>query len=231
MIARLLSLLGSLLLYFAVATLIAEAIMIGYFWSTWQIDRNRLIQILAVAQGVDLLAMKAESQPAAEEPSVEQPSYQQIVQARAMKLRNLELREQSLRNSLAQLQSDGQALAQEKTRYKQDRQQYESQLAALEKGSQTTGLEENRGILAKLAPKQAKELLFQMLKKNEINDVVTLLKDMPEGSRAKILKEFKTPEESEKLDEVLRMIRQGVPQAALAKKAQDQLKQEKPPGP
>jgi hypothetical protein len=231
MIARLLSLLGSLLFYFAVATLMAEVIMIGYFWSTWQMDRNKLIQILAVAQGVDLLAMKAESRPAAEEPSVEQPSYQQIVQARAMKLRNLELREQSLKNALAQLQSEGQTLAQQKTRYKQDREQYESQLATLEKGSQTAGLEENRGILAKLAPKQAKELLFQMLKKNEINDVVTLLKDMPEGSRAKILKEFKTPEESEKLDEVLRMIRQGVPQAALAKKAQDQIKQPKTPGP
>ena len=229
MIARSLSLLGSLLVYFAVATLIAEAMILGYCWSKGRLDRNKLIQIAAVAQGIDLVALKGEPKPLQEEPSSEQPSYEQIVQARAMTFRNLELREQALKNSLDQWRADQQTLADEKLRYNKQHDQYQSQLAALEKGSENAGLEQTRGILAKLAPKQAKELLLGMLKKDEMTDVVTLLRDMPDGSRAKILKEFKTPEDAEKLDEVLRQLRQGMPEAGIAKQAQEQLKPEKQP--
>lgn len=224
MIARLFALLGSLVVYLAVGTLVAEGIMLAYFWSAWQLDRPRLIQALAVAQGVDLMSLREKPAPKAE-PTAEQPSYQQVIQARAMKIRNLELREQSLHNALEQLRADEQALAVDKSRYQRDRSQFEAKLTDVEKLAQSSGVEQNRGILARLAPKQARELLMQMLKKGETNDVVALLRDMPDGGRAKILKEFKTPEEAEKLDEVLRLIRQGVPEATLAKQAQDQLKQ------
>jgi len=234
MIRRLLSLAGSLVLYLALATLIAQAVMVGYFWSAWGMDRSKLIQILAIAQGVDLLALKEDGEPPPEEPSAEQPAYQQIVEARALKFRNLELREQGLKAALDQLRSEQQALAEEESRYQQQRGEYETRLASLEKTSQSTGIEQNRGILAKLAPKQAKELILQMLNKNETNDVVVLLREMADAGRAKILKEFKTPEENEKLDELLRLIRQGMPEAALAKNAQEQLDQQgaqKPAGP
>jgi len=230
MIARLLGLVGSLLLYFSLATILAEALIFGYCWSKWRLDRNKLMQIAAVAQGVDLVGLKSEAK-AAQEAAGEQPSYQQIVQARALKLRNVELREQSLKNGVDQLRAEQQALSDGKARYQKQRQEYESQLAALEKGLESAGMDQNRGILAKLAPKQAKELLLGMLKKNEMNDVVALLQDMAEGSRAKILKEFKTPEEAEKLDGVLRQIRQGMPQSAVAKKAQQQLQPERQPEP
>lgn len=231
MISRLLGTLGSLLLYFALATTIAEAIIFAYCWSKWRLDRNKLMQIAAVAQGVDLVGLKAEAQPTPEEASGEQPSYQQVVQARALKLRNIELREQSLKNGVEQLRAEQQSLSDDKIRYQKQRQEYESQLAALTKESESTGVEQTRGILAKLAPKQAKELLLGMLKKNEMPAVVMLLQDMSDSSRAKILKEFKTPEETEKLDDVLRQIRQGMPQAAVAQKAQDKLKPERPPEP
>jgi hypothetical protein len=226
-----LGLAGSLLLYFALATVIAEAMILGYCWSKWRLDRNKLLQIAAVAQGVDLVGLKAEPKPAQDDAPGEQPSYQQIVQARALKLRNLELREQSLKNGVDQLLAEQLAFADDKTRLQKQRREYESQLAVLAKDSESAGVEQTRGILAKLAPKQAKELLLGMLKKNELPSVVTLLSDMSDSSRAKILKEFKTPEETEKLDEVLRQIRLGMPQSAIARKAQDQLKPETPPKP
>jgi len=231
MIARMLRLAGSLILYFALATLIAEAIIVGYCWSTWHVDRNRLVQAVAVARGVDLASVQDQPKAPPEEASREQPSYQQIVQARALRLRHLELREQALKSTLEQLRTEQQTLADQQARYQKQREQYESQLAEAEKGSQSAGLEQTRAIMAKMAPRQAKELLFQMLKKNEMDDVVALLRDMPDAGRAKILKEFKASEETEKLDEVLRQIRQGVPQSALAKRAQQQLKQNQQEGP
>lgn len=231
MISRLFGTLGSLLLYLALATTIAEAIIVAYCWTKWRLDRNKLMQIAAVLQGVDLVGLNAEAKPAQEEASSEQPSYQQVVQARALKLRNIELREQSLKNGIEQLRTEQQSLGDDKARYQRQRQEYESQLATLTKQSESNGVEQTRGILAKLAPKQSKELLLGMLKRNEMPAVVMLLQDMSDSSRAKILKEFKTPEETEKLDDVLRQIRQGMPQAEIAKKAQERLKPETPPEP
>jgi hypothetical protein len=228
---RLLGLASALLAYFAVATLIAEAIMIGYFWSAWHVDRNKLIQALAVTQGVDLLALTAEKTPPREEPPVEQPSYQQIVEARALKLRSLELREQALANALEQLNRDQQTLAAGRKEYERDRQQYKTELAAAQQAAESTGVEQVRTILAKLPPKQAKEALLEMLKKNEMRDAVIVLREMSDGSRAKILKEFKTSEESAKLDSVLRMIRQGSPEADLAQRSREQLSPDRPEKP
>ena len=230
MISRLLGTFGALFLYLALATTLAEAIIFAYCWSKWGLDRDKLMQIAAVAQGIDLVGTRTETKPAEEEATSEQPSYQQVVQTRALKFRNIELREQSLKNGVEQC-AEQQTLSEDRTRYQKQRQEYESQLAALTKDSESAGVEQTRGILAKLPPKQAKELLLGMLKKNEIADVVTLLQDMSDSARAKILKEFKTPEETEKLDEVLRLIRQGMPQAGLAKKAQNKLKPGRPPEP
>jgi hypothetical protein len=231
MIARLLKSAGSLILYFALGTLIAQAVVVGYCWSKWRMDRARLLQVLAVAQGVDLMTLAGTPKPEAEPPPSEQPSYQQIVDARALRLRNLEMREQALRTSLEQLRVEQQTLADEKTRYQKQREQYETQLAETAKGFKTAGMEQNLAILGRMPPRQAKELLGQMLKKNETNDVVALLRDMPDAGRAKILKEFKTPEDAEKLDDVLRQIRQGRPESALTKKAQQQLQPDQPEKP
>ena len=62
-----------------------------------------------------------------------------------------------------------------------------------------------------------------MLAKNEIQDVVALLAPMTDGKRAKIIGEFKTPEETQKIDEVLRLIRRGEPEAGATVNARQQL--------
>ena len=46
---------------------------------------------------------------------------------------------------------------------------------------------------------------------------------MTDAKRAKIIGEFKTPDETDKLREVLRRIREGEPRAGLAEKTQKQL--------
>jgi len=84
--------------------------------------------------------------------------------------------------------------------------------------------------LQTIKPKQAKELLVQMLENNEIDQVVLLLSGLSETKRAKILAEFKTPDENKRLSEVLRLIRQGQPGTSIADKAQQQFSQAKPNG-
>ncbi len=61
MIARLIRGGKSLFLYFCVATILAQVILVVYLTLTWKIDRNKAAQILAVAQGIDVLAIKEQA--------------------------------------------------------------------------------------------------------------------------------------------------------------------------
>ena len=230
MISRLLALAASAVVYFCVATCIAEAIIVGYVCSAWQLDRRKMIQILAVAHGIDLAGTGREAETG-QPPPPEQVSLEQISQARALHVRHLELREQALKSALDQLRFEQQKLADERKRYDKQKEDFEAKLLAVQEEAQGSGVAQLTAIMEKIKAKQAKQQILQMLEDNEINQVVLLLSGMQDSKRAKIIGEFKTPEESDKLAEVLRRIRDGVPEAGLAEDAQKQLKPSPPIGP
>jgi hypothetical protein len=231
MIGRLISFVGGALLYFSLATLIAEAVMAGYVWSKWNLDRDKIAQLVAIARGLEPAAPPpAAPAPPRDEAAAEQVAFNQVMELRAMKDKNIELREQALADAVGKLRVDQQKLADDDKRYRLDRADYESKLAAAAKGAKTTGQEEVRRILLAIKPKQAKEFLQAMLDNKELDEVVSLLSGMADGRRAKILGEFKTPEDTKKIEEVLRQIRKGVPEAPLARQAMDKLQADAPPG-
>ena len=223
MIGRILHGLLVLVVCFSVGTVISAAGMGTYLAMKWNIGRDKIVEMLAVAQGINLAGEPTKQAAPQPEPSPEQVSYEQILESRATKFRNLELREQALRSGLSQFQLDQARLADDKATLAKNREAFQAQLADLEKRSTEAGWEQNRSSLAAIKPKQAKELLMAMLAKNEIQDVVALLAPMPDAKRAKILSEFKTPEETQKIDEVLRLIRRGEPGAGAAANARQQL--------
>jgi flagellar motility protein MotE (MotC chaperone) len=223
MIARLLSLLTTLVASVSVATVIAAGILGTYYTRAWQLNREKLLVMLAVAQGAELESLVQGSRAGTEEASTEQPSYAQILEVRAAKTRNLELREQALRSGLQQLRSEERKLTEGRKQLQQLRESFQGELLAMEKGATAAGREDARRTLETIKPKQAKELVAHMLEGKEIDDVVLLLAGMPESKRAKIIAEFKTPAEIDEVGEVLRRIRQGLPAAGMADNTQRQL--------
>jgi hypothetical protein len=223
MIGRLANLALGALLYFSLGTLIAEGIMVGYVWSKWNLDRDKVAQVVAVARGLQPEAPQAAVETVREEPAAEQASYGQVLELRAAKDKNLQLREQALANAVAQVQAERQKLADDEKRYKLDRADYESKLAAKTKEARSTGQEEVRRILESVKSKQAKEFVQGMLDNKEIDEVVVVLSAMADSKRAKILAEFKTPDEIKKIEEVLALIRKGAPEAPLARQAMEKL--------
>jgi len=223
MITRLLHTAGSLFVYFCVATLIAQVVLLAYIQHAWQLNRDKTVQVLAIAQGIDLFEIKRESERDSREPSPEQVSYNQIMEARAIKVRHLELREQALANALDQLQSQRQQLAHDTKKYEQLKKTFDEELLAMKEGAAHEGEEEVRATLEKIKPQQAKELLLTMLGNDETDTVVALLSGMSVDKRAKIVGQFKTPDENKKVNEILRLIREGTPKSDLVKKTQEQL--------
>jgi hypothetical protein len=214
-----------LLVQVCVATIIAQAILMAYCGRAWQLNRVKLIQMLAIAQGVDLAALREQAGGSQELPPQEQASYNQVLETRAVKSRNLELREQALRSGLQQVQSEQDKFAEAKRQFLATQEKFGRELAALEKGAAATGREDARRTLEAMKPKQAKELLVQMLERKEMDEAVVLLAGMTESRRAKIAAEFKSPNEVEQLGELLRRIRQGTPLAGMAESTEKQMGQ------
>ncbi len=223
MMQRIVATLAQLLVWFAVATLLAQVLLLGFAVRSWGLDRDRLIQILALAQGVDLFAMRESALVRAEDVAVEQVSFDEIRETRALKYRNLERREQALASALAQLRTEQQNLAEERRRFNTVRNAFEAELSGLREGALAQGLDEVRRILETVRPAQAKVQLMEMLGNDELDTVVVLLAEMPDQKRSKIIGEFKTPQEQAMIAGVLRRILEGVPDAELAAETREGL--------
>jgi flagellar motor protein MotB len=230
MITRLLKSGTSLLLYFCAATLLAQLIIVGYLWATWQLNREKVIQMLAIAQGIDLFAAREEARSDEEEIPPEEPSYQDWIDRRATMFRDVELREEALENALAQLKTDQHQLAQDRNALEQLQVSFQTELLALKEGAEVEGRQTVARILESIKPAQAKEQVLEMLDNDEIDEVVILLRDMADSKRSKIIAEFKTAEENEKISEVLRLIRQGEPQSSLVSQTLEEPQDRNPTG-
>jgi hypothetical protein len=201
----------------------------AYIWSNLQLDRDKIVRILAIAYGIEKPDSDDDDQSLP--PPPEQVSLEEISQARAIHVRHLEMREQALKNAFSQLQFEQQNLAADRTQYDKRKEEFEARLLAMEEEAQSGGVARLTAILEKIKPQQAKEQILQMLADDEMDNVVKVLSGMQDSKRAKLLAEFKTPEESEKLYEILSRIREGVPQSSLASQARQQLQPSQPPGP
>jgi HD superfamily phosphohydrolase len=211
--------------YFCIATILAQGVMIGYLWSSGRVDARRFAKAAAVLQGLNIDASTLATSSTDDDATVRTVSLSDIDESRATRLRQLELREQSLLNGLKQIRFERDKLTEERDRFERVYEKFKEQLAKDKVDALAKGNENARLLLESIKPKQAKELIMKMLEAEEIEQVVTMFGAMPIAKRAKIAAEFKTEEEAQKLDEIVRRIRQGLPEAAIIEDAQRQLQQ------
>lgn len=226
MIGRLIGATGTLLAAICVATVAAQAILLGYLWSRGRLTERTVTRAIAVANGAELATASGDaarsSEPAAE---AEQPSLDDLARARAVHSRDIELREQALDDNLTMVKSEYAKLIDEKDRYERIKAAFRSQLDTLREGTLANNRETARQILETIKPKQAKDQILRMVKDGQLNDVVLILSQMPGGKRAKVIQEFKTDAEAETLAEVLKLIREGVPETSLIDDTEQKLNQ------
>jgi hypothetical protein len=222
--------LGAFAALFCLGTLVTGMVLTGYFWSKGGLTKERLHKILSIAQGIDIEESPSAAPAKAEPPTQEFPSFEEIEHARSLKMRNLELREQVVADSLEKIRFEQRKLQDDKDRIESQHKTFTDQLAALEKGALASGRDQVRLVWENIKPKLAKELILEMIAKGEKDDVVTILSAMPIGKRAKIVSEFKTEQEFAKLGEILRLIREGIPEEPIIEKTRDQLNKFNPNG-
>lgn len=227
---KLLKLIPAAMLYFCVATVVAETGAIAVLAAQGVISQEKLFQCMATLYGVNLREIEDKANTANQPPAKEQPAFDEVIKQRALASRDLDLREAAIDKALVDVRALTAQLKTERERYDQLKQQFDARLAQLEQVFTDSSLQEVQRTLEVMQPKQAKDQILRMLdeagtdEQEKVNrDVVTMLKAMPLDKRKKIITEFKTEEESQKLHEILKQIREGVPDLTLIRETRAKL--------
>ncbi|WP_460166316.1 hypothetical protein [Thermostilla marina] len=226
MMGRLFDALVALFVHLFAAILIGEIVVGIHLWIAWGMTPDRVAAMIAVARGdaeTDEAKKGDKSENDAKPEPKEEPSYEDVLERRALEYRDLELRDMALKTGLQDLALLQKKITQEKQLVAQQAADFQSQIAALRQKAQDEGMETVRRTLESIKPDQARLFILDMLDKGEEDQVVQLLKDMNDSKRAKLLAEFQTPEDTDKMADVLRRIREGGPEGEIAKQAEQAL--------
>jgi hypothetical protein len=222
---RLLSLVATLVVCLCVGTTLTAAGAVAYGWWKGYLDSDRLTQAVAALHGVQLAAVT--DAPADAEGTSNAGHDLEALRARAR--RDVELREQAVQAGIAQLRFLQEKLDADRSRYDQLWAGFQSQLLSLREGAIAAGRNNVREIWENIRPRQAKDQILEMLKEPQgIEEVVSILTQMPIDRRAKIVGEFKSEEEQQKMTEILRLIRDGLPEVKMIDQAAAKLEEAKP---
>lgn len=225
MIGRLLGAVGVVIAAVCVATVLAEALAIGYLRYRGKFDEKTALKLIAVAS-------EADSPPTAphargeDEPGPEQASLEDVARMRALRGRDMELRELAIGDNLAMVRTEYAKLIDEKDRYERIKTAFRAKLDEEREGVLANSRDSARAILETMKPKQAKDQLLRMVKNDQMDDVIKILEQMPGTKRKKIVDEFKSQEESETLAEILQRIREGLPERPLIDDTEQALDQQ-----
>lgn len=216
-------------LYSCVATVIAAAVGVIMLYQKGAFSDERVLNMWAALHGI---AVPGEDAAGSSDKgdSQEQPSYDDIVMKRALAALDLDLRENTLDKALGELRTIELKIRTEQERFDRLVGSYEEKLQSLEANAADAAVLETQRTLEALPPKQAKQQLLNLLDEspspgieNPMAAVVALVKAMPIERRRKILQEFKTDVEDEKLAEILKEILRGSPDVPFLRQARDEL--------
>ena len=222
--------LGSALVAFSIGTVISLAVILAMLWWKGALTDDRLLGMIAALQGIN------PTPPAVADPAsaaeAEQPSLDQLMQARLGASLDLDLRESAIDKSLGDLRTVESQIKTERERLDLWKLDFDQRLAKLETAATDAALLEVQRALEAMQAKQAKDQILKMLEEptttgdDPMQDVVTILKTMADDKRKKLLAEFKTPDEAEKLAEILRQVRLGLPDSDVIRDTRSQLQQQ-----
>lgn len=223
--------LAALFVYLCIGTVIAQAIGLGYAWSTGRLDVDKTTQIVAILDGVNVLALYQEVADQREQVNAEQVSIDDVARAKALASRDLELREKAIASQAGRIQIDQRQLSEAVADYSRLKAAFDRQIESMREGAVAEGRKNVRSILENVDPKVAKDHLIKMIDDGETIEAVAMLTGMSVDIRADIVSEFKTTDEQQKIAEVLRKIREGGAEVALMNEVQQELSTGAPAGP
>jgi len=211
-------------IFFCIGTVIAQLVLLSVLWLKGNLAKDRVYRLMAAFHNVDIAAIKDVIRQENKPTESEQDSFEtrQVVQVN--KAMDLALRSTAIDKGLGDLYGLTIKLNQVKARYETILKGFETRLDQLESGINDKALEEVQRIFEVISPKQAKDQILKMIDDGSMYHVVHIMKSMSLEKRKKLITEFKEKDEPEKLHDILRLIRLGVPKMILIETTRKELR-------
>jgi hypothetical protein len=203
---------------FSVATMLTQMILFGYFVTQGVINSDNSTKIIALLNGIDISADQFEELLRQSEDR-EQPDFDEILDARKTTGYDMDIRLRSQKEFRDDLTAMLANLREERDRFDTRLVKFRRELEEIRDGATNEGIQTVQRTLQSLDAQQAKEQLLIMYDDERIDDVVTIVQAMSTDKRKDILAEFVTPEEAEKLADILYRIGEGIPTTSLINQA------------
>ncbi len=206
---------------FCVATILAQLIIFTLAAVRGNIKQDTLLKAVALVNGIDISGEQLQKMldDAREEPI---PTYEDVRDARALESKNLQMREASVKRMRVQTDEMLAELRKEVADFDRRKEEFYKMLEEKEKNLLDASLQDVQRTIEVLGPEQAKEQIKKLLEAEQLDDVVTIFKEMPLDKRKKIMGEFTSEEEIDMLHEILMRTRAGEPASSLIRGARDQ---------
>lgn len=205
-----------------VATVLTQLLIAGVLAARGNLNGDSVTKMVALSHGIDITGNRLQAMLDRAQ-NATTPSYNEILQKRYEESLDAELRLQNQSNFSEQLQVQLRDLRIREERFDARRDAFNAKLAEMEAGIRDEGLQQLKKTLEVLEPNIAKSQLSLLYDDGEIDTVVNIIQAMAADKRKKIIGEFTSPEDQEKLAEILRRIGQGEPKKSLI----DEAKQER----
>ncbi len=222
---KLLGLFSATIVYFCVATVIAQAVGLAMLWYKGYFTEERAYAVLAAAHGVDMLALRDRLEAEKKIDQEEGPSYESAIDTHLRKSLDLDVREMAVQKGLENLVGFDTQVRVKYDRFADIKLKYETRLMEIANEAKDAALQNLQTTIEAMSPEQAKDQLVRMLRDGAVNDVVKLMLDLPTDRQKKILAQFANDAEAQQLYEILKRIRLGEPTVSTIDQARAELQQ------
>jgi hypothetical protein len=205
-------------LAFCVATVLAQGIIVGLSAARGNIRSETIFKGIALLNGIDITGDQLQRMldEAREMPL---PTYEEVRSARARENLTIELRERSIKQMSDQMVEMRLELETKIADFDLRKEEFYKMLEQKEKNLLDESLKDVQRTLEVLPAEQSKEQIKKLIEAKQLDDVVTIFKEMPLDKRKKIMGEFTSQEEIDILHRILMRTRTGEPASSLIREA------------
>jgi hypothetical protein len=198
--------------YLSTATVIALAIGLVYLWQTQRLTNEKLFEMVALMHDVNLKEISEAEEFNQREVPVEEQSLDDYERLREIKLRNHEVKVNALKQGRKEFDASFRSLSEATNRFDNLAKELEGRLKQQGQLAMQESLRSVVNRLEAIKPALAKDELLMYLKEPDgERTVILLLRAMAENKRAKVLQQFKTPEEMIEFHRINQLEMQGFP--------------------
>jgi hypothetical protein len=206
-------------LYLCAATAIAQGVGLAMAWSQGSLSRDKLVRYAAVLYGIapSQLPAAASDENTESDETTRGNSAAPTPNTTSQSDSLLSARGAALQKSHGDVHELVRDLQTDRQRFEVVKKSFEDMLSNLETEISATAISEVRATLEVLRPQQAKDLILRMLEETSLDpqddvmdDVIQIVTSMQQSKLKKILSEFKTESERQKLHKVFVSIGQLV---------------------